>query len=126
VRDDDGVSIALLPAERLRALREVARAAANLAQIEQALMAAPGAGLPLSGYGDWPWLATLDVEELNEFVSTLREAIIVSEREGVVSTLEELLRRWRVTAQALDDPLRRRVLLGTPRDEDFVEVSRPE
>ena len=46
--------------------------------------------------------------------------------EEATGLLDETLYRWRVTAEALEDPLRRAILLGAPGAEDFVEVSRPE
>ena len=126
VRDKDGFGLVMLPETRLDALTSVARAAANLAALEDELARQTDLPLALASYGDWPWLRVFDGEDLHEFVGDLREAVIVGGREESVGLLEETLHRWRVTASALEDPLRRSVLLGTHADDDFVEVSRPE
>jgi hypothetical protein len=126
LRDKDGFSLVMVPEARLAALTAVARAAASLAALEHALAAQSSLPLDLASYGDWPWLRVFDAEDLQEFIRELREAVIVAGREEATGLLDETLYRWRVTAEALEDPLRRSVLLGTPGAEDFVEVSRPE
>jgi hypothetical protein len=126
VRDKDGFALVMVPETRLSALTAVSRAAANLASLEEAFAQQADVVLPLASYGDWPWLRAFDREDLEEFAGEMREALIIGGREESVDVLEETLHRWRVTASALDDPLRRSVLLGRHAADDFVEVSRPE
>jgi hypothetical protein len=126
VRDKDGFGLVMVPATRLSALTAMSRAAANLATIEEGLARQSGAPLALASYADWPWLRAFDREDLEEFAREMREAVIIGGREESVGLLEETLHRWRVTAAALEDPMRRNVLLGAHVDDDFVEVSRPE
>jgi hypothetical protein len=124
-RGKDGFNLLALPEHRFRALLGVARAAANLARLEEAL--ASGAGeLPLAGYGEWTWLRYLPPEDLPEFVAAVRAALIVAAREQATAALDETLRTWRSTAEELADPEARAALLGESLPEDFVEVTRPE
>jgi hypothetical protein len=90
------------------------------------LQSGAAAPLDLAIFGEWPWLRVFDAEDLQEFIRELREALIVAGREESAALLQGTLHRWRVTAESLDDPLRRSVLLGPHRAEDFVEVTRPE
>ena len=125
VRDQDGLSLLLLPEHRVRALSAVVRAAINLAGLEMALASAPG-DLSLQDLGEWTWLRGFDRDDLAEFVQEMRQALIIAGREEVPEAIDEVLDAWRVTAQVLGDPTGRQVLLGEHRDEDFIEVSRPE
>lgn len=124
VREADGTSFLVIPARRAQALAGVARAAANLAMIEQAL-AAPGDHLTAGDFGEWAWLRHLERDDLHEFVGDMRQAIISAVREEVSDPLDTIVREWQVTADALADPDRRAVLLGEHRDEDFVTAARP-
>jgi hypothetical protein len=125
VRDKDGFSLLVLPEHRVRALLGVARAAANLATLEEALAAGP-AEPPLAGYGEWTWLRHLPPADLAEFVAAVRAALIAAAREEATAALDETLLAWRTTAEELADPKARAVLLGEHRPEDFVEVTRPD
>ncbi|MBI4319647.1 MAG: hypothetical protein HY675_14255 [Chloroflexi bacterium] len=126
LRDKDGVSLVMLPEKRVDALLKVADAVANLLTIERALAHKQEGQLDLSGFGEWTWLRVFDEDDLAEFTDEMREAVIVAAREQSADLLEETLRRWLVTAEVLRDPLRREILLGTDREEDYVEVSRAE
>ena len=124
VRDQDGLSLLLLPEHRVRALSAVVRAAINLAGLEMAFATAP-ARLSLQDYGEWTWLRAFDRDDLAEFIQELRQALIIAGREEAPKVIDDVLDAWRVTAQVLEDPVGRKVLLGEHRDEDFVEVTRP-
>lgn len=127
LRDEDGLSLLMLPEQRVRTLATVVQAAVNLVALEQAL-ALPAAARSPRDYGDWTWLRAFDDEDLHEFVADMRGALLVAGREESPATIEETLYRWRVTAGELADPRRRRILLGLEslQEEDFVEVARPE
>jgi hypothetical protein len=126
LRDNDGLSLVILPEERLSALRTVANCTANYLALEDALASARGRELVPADYGEWTWLRVFDEVDRATFIEEMHDALIVAAREESAELLEETLDRWRTTARVLDDPLRREVLLGTHRDEDFVEVHRPE
>lgn len=57
------------------------------------------------------WLLAFDEDDLNLCVCELRHALDASRDNGAVE-LDELLRAWMTTAETLNDPLRRAVLLS--------------
>lgn len=69
----------------------------------------------------WPWLRAFDAEDLREFAAELHQA-------ESSAAIADVLHRWRITAEQLADPERRAILLtrGDLREEDFIEVDRPE
>jgi hypothetical protein len=126
IRDTDGTSLVVLPEERVRALEIVARAASNLALLEEILDHSPTPSPESLAAFDWAWLRVFDPEDLQEFVREARGAVVAAFRDRDPRLVDDLLHRWRVTAQALDDPLRRAILYGPVKLEDFIEVARPE
>jgi hypothetical protein len=70
------------------------------------------------------WLAALDRDDQVQFFLQMGAALQSAERSRDTESLETCLREWRVTAQALSDPLRRAVLTGAG-DDDYEEVARP-
>jgi hypothetical protein len=79
----------------------------------------------VSDLGELAWLRAFDVQDLGEFVEELHEALVVANADQDPSRLEECVSAWRVTARQLEDPLRRRILLGERSDSDFEEAPRP-
>lgn len=71
------------------------------------------------------WLAALDYDDQTQFFLEMSEALGEAESARDAEPLEKCLREWRVTAEALSDPLRRAVLAGTWNNDDFAEVARP-
>lgn len=126
LRDKDGVSLVMLPEQRVDALLKIANAVANLLTLERAIIYKQAGPLDLASFGEWTWLRLFDEDDLAGFINEMHEAVIVAAREESAELLDETLHRWRVTADVLQDPLRREVLLGLDREEDYVEVSRPE
>jgi hypothetical protein len=132
LRDAGGVDLVLMPTRRVSALRTVVGYAARLFAIEQRLARTHGKGVGHLAHdtsawlGDWAWLAVFDENDLGEFLEEMREAFLSASRDESPTAVEETLEAWRVTAEALSDPARRDVLLGEPRIDDFVEVTRPE
>lgn len=126
VRDKDGFSLVMLPEEKLNALITIAKGVANLSTIEHALANFTSQHPDVYEYGEWTWLRVFDEEDLREFVHEMHEAMLVASREESPGFIEETLYRWRSTARALDDTLRRSILLGAPSDDDFIEITRPE
>lgn len=124
IRDKDGMSLLVIPERRYQALLAVNRAAANLAALQCSMTT--HRKLSVQDYGDWTWLRSLDEEDRDEFIRELCRAVIVAAHEESSAIIEETLNAWRITAQELDDPDRRAILLGDVHEEDFLEVSRPE
>jgi len=124
VRDKDGHSFLVLPEQRVRVLAAVGEAAVNLVALEQALGVAPD-DRPRPYSGDWTWLRHLDDDDLREFISNVRDALLAADREQSPAPVEDILYRWRVTAEELADPDRRPILLRLDdlRDEDFVDLT---
>ncbi|TAK35685.1 MAG: hypothetical protein EPO21_05350 [Chloroflexota bacterium] len=112
LRDKDGVSLIMLPEERVDALLKVVNVVANLLTIERALAQRQEGQLDLASFGEWTWLRLFDKEDLAEFIQEMHEAVIVAAREQSAALLDETLRRWRVTADVLQDPVRREILLA--------------
>ncbi len=126
LRDKDGLSLVMLPERRVNALFAIANAAANLFTVEAALQTGRAQASNLSQYGEWTWLRAFDEEDLREFIGEMRQAIVAAAREESSDLIEGAVHRWRTTAEALADPLRRQILLGADNLDDYVEVSRPE
>jgi hypothetical protein len=101
--------------------------AVNLATVEHALGIAPKERSP-HDYGEWPWLRVFDDDDLREFIAEMRDALLTADHNGSSAGVEDVIYRWRITADELADPRRRRILLGLDdvRVEDFVDVARPE
>lgn len=78
---------------------------------------APGVSEP----DDLGWLLVLDVDDVREFLTDLEAA----HADRSPDVLRACVAAWRTTAAQLDDPLRRRVLLGPFNEDDFVAVEEP-
>ena len=126
IRDTDGTSLVVMPEERVQALEIVARAASNLALLEEILDRSPSPSPDSFSAVDWAWLRVFDAEDLQEFVREMRAAVVAAFRDRDPRIVDDMLHRWRVTSQVLDDPLRRAILYGPVNLDDFVEVARPE
>ena len=70
------------------------------------------------------WLAALDAGDLAGFAGEMRDALNTSVSARDAGPVEKCLREWRVTGEALTDPLRRQALTGAG-DDDYEEVPRP-
>lgn len=74
---------------------------------------------------DGNWMAHLDDEDRETLLAEVFAALRIACVKRDIAPLETCLQAWRVTAEALSDPVRREVLTGPLSDEDFVEVGRP-
>jgi hypothetical protein len=117
--------------EVIMAQREAEHAAVNVAvnlkMVEQALSVAPTERSPRD-YGEWTWLRVFDDDDLREFVSEMRDALLTAGHNESSIIVDDVIYSWHITADELADPRRRRILLGLDnvRAEDFVDVARPE
>jgi len=126
IRDKDGMGLLVLPEEHVEALEAVARYATEFLTIERAMALTRTEGREAIRVSPWPWLASLDDDDLAQFVAELRDALLVAFKTGTIKPTEQLIAEWRVTAEQLSDPTRRRVLLEPLATDDYVEVQRPE
>ncbi len=125
LRDKDGVSLIILKEESLQTLETISKTLKNYIPLEHSLL--HGSGKPeISDFGDWSWLRVFDQDDLADFLHEIREALMLSTTEGTTEYVDDALNAWRTTAEALDDPTRREILLGDISDDDFTEVDRPE
>jgi hypothetical protein len=69
----------------------------------------------------WLDASGLDDEDRDEFLRDLA-ASLAGSAEDVMQTLRD----WRITAEALQDPIRREVLIGGTAAADYTEVDRPQ
>jgi hypothetical protein len=125
IRDTDGMGLVLLPAKHYEVLDAVSRWHDRLDVAERARAKNPGERVPRD-FGDLTWLRHLDDADLTSFIAEVRVAVSVAYHDDDLTQLDQLLRDWRATADELADPLRRDVLLGEFRADDFVEADRPE
>jgi hypothetical protein len=71
------------------------------------------------------WLRLLDDEDRAEFIEDMWEQLenASADADGTRG-IDTLVAQWRATANALADPERRQVLLGSVSQDDFVPVAR--
>jgi hypothetical protein len=125
LRDTDGTSLVMVPESRLAALSELVVWAQRHLQVEAVARRAAVDRSP-TDFGDLAWLSVLDDADLATFLTELEAGLFHAMSTQVTADLEHLVQEWRCTAEALSDPVRRAVLLGTHDDDDFAEVGRPE
>ncbi|MGC5660374.1 hypothetical protein ACN261_08210 [Micromonospora sp. WMMD723] len=123
LRDKDGTSLVMLPESHLVWLETMARWSAVHLRLEELLRR--GVMPSITDLGDLAWLRAFDVDDLAEFVGELHEALVLANADQDPSGLDECVNAWRTTARQLEDPLRRRILLGDRSDADFEEAPRP-
>jgi len=123
LRDKDGTSLVMLPESHLQWLEALARWSTAHLRLEELLRR--GVIPTVGDLGDLAWLRVFDLEDLREFVDELHESLVTAHADRTIDSLNECINAWRVTARQLEDPLRRRVLLGPHEPENFEEVERP-
>ena len=126
IRDKDGLSLLVLPEARVEQLETFARLSENLFRLERVLASTPNWELLDLVEFDWAWLRVFDAEDVGEFVTEMRQALLASMHDDRTKLPESVLERWRITARSLDDPVRRSILLDPLHPNDFVEAHRPE
>lgn len=125
LRATDGTSLVMLPESKLDLLEALARWGEAHVRLSTLLRRSTGT-LTTAALGELAWLRSFDREDIEEFLDELRDALIAAKADEDTEVLDECLHAWRVTARQLADPLRRSVLLGSRRSDDYVEVGRPE
>ncbi|MEV4511578.1 hypothetical protein AB0K00_21705 [Dactylosporangium sp. NPDC049525] len=124
LRDKDGTSLVMLPESDLEWLEVMAKW--STAQLRLTELLRRGVVPTVSDLGELAWLRTFDLEDLQLFVDELHEVLVTAHADRSTDSLDACVQAWRTTARQLEDPLRRKVLLGSHDAEAFTEVSRPD
>ncbi|MEU8267367.1 hypothetical protein AB0B89_09370 [Sphaerisporangium sp. NPDC049002] len=125
LRATDGTSLVMLPERTLDLLEAIAKW--GEAYVKLSTLLRRSTGVPsTSDLGELAWLRSLDREDVEEFVSELQDAIVAARADEDTVVLDECVRAWKATARQLSDPLRRSVLLGTHRSDEYVAAEEPE
>ena len=117
LRDTDGFALTMVPLAKLEAITEVARTAVGALLAVARLSRRPFRPAEL---GQFAWLAAFEDDDRAEFFDELRDALAVAEATWDAAPVELVLREWRTTGRALEDPLAREILTA-PGDEDYAE-----
>lgn len=121
VRDTDGTTLVMLPAHDVVAHDELLSAAR--AFLAAQLAVENRATRPIE-FGELAWLAVFDDDDRASFLEEFRDTLATG-LAGDLAPLHDCVRAWRTTAQALNDPARRAILVGAGND-DYVELDRPQ
>ena len=124
LRDKDGTSLVMLPEGRLLLLEELANWSTAHLRLDELI--SRGKRPSVGDLGNLAWLRVFDDEDLREFTHDLQQALIASYADRDLAPLHDCVEAWRLTAQQLEDPLRRHVLLGKVAPQDLVEALRPD
>ena len=123
IRDTDGTDLVALRAHDLRVLEELAYWSAQHRNLSRLLRDAEVPGV--AQLADLAWLRVFDREDLTAFLEELQDCLIAASADGDTRVLRDAVEAWRVTAQQLEDPLRRSVLFARHDPSDFEQVPRP-
>jgi hypothetical protein len=130
LRDKDGQSLLIIPEEAARAgmvASELARFARDLVAAYSAnRRAAPELYRATILAGSWPWLRSLDDDDLDSFLAEMASLYVEAAATHDLGNLYFNLRAWQMTASELDEPRIREALLGASEADDYVEAPRPE
>lgn len=124
LRDKDGTSLVMLPETHLQWLEALAHWSTAHLRLEELLRR--GVMPTVSDLGDLAWLRVFDLEDVREFADELHEVLVTAHADRTVDSLSQCIQAWRTTARQLEDPLRRKVLLGIHNPESFEAAERPE
>lgn len=125
LRDKDGVSLVMMREDRICALEELTNATSSYVILDAAFHANHDPRAWLADLGEWTWLRVFDPDDLQEFLNDMRQALIAGSREHRSEPILATLDAWRKTAESLDDPLRREILLGEVAAEDMTVAKSP-
>lgn len=125
LRDKDGTGLVMLTENRVHLLEELARW--NLAHLRLENLFRRSATPSVSELGELAWLRVFDHEDQLEFLSDLHDALVSAHADESVAVLDACVHEWRVTAQQLEDPLRRSILMRESiAADELEEADRPD
>lgn len=119
LRDTDGTDLVTLRARDLDVLDDLAFWSNH--QRRLALLLARSEDPSLLDLGDIAWLRVFDREDMKAFVDELQDCLIASFADNDTKLLRDAVNAWRITAQQIEDPLRRAILTGRHNDADFCD-----
>lgn len=123
LRDTDGTDLVALRAHELTVLEELAYWSAQHRHLDRLLR---DAEVPrVAQLGELAWLRPFDRDDLVSFLDELQDCLIAASADRDTEVLRDAVRAWRITAQQLEDPLRRSVLIGRHNPDNFEQVARP-
>lgn len=123
VRDVDGSGLVMLPEADLAVLEGFASWSQRLQRL--GVLVEAERDVSVAELGDLAWLRVFDREDQRAFADELHESLIAGLADRDLSSVDEVVAAWRVTARQLEDPLRRSVLLGRYEPADFNEADEP-
>lgn len=123
IRDTDGTDLVTLRAHELKVLEELAYWSAQHRHLGRLLRDTDVPGV--AQLGELAWLRAFDRDDLTSFLEELQDALIAASADRDTRVLRDAIHAWRVTAQQLEDPLRRSVLVARHNPGDFEQVTRP-
>lgn len=123
LRDTDGTDLVALRAQDLSVLDGLAYWSGQHRRLGRILR---DVDVPtVSQLEDLAWLRAFDRDDVVAFLDELHDCLIAASADRDMDVLEEAINAWRVTAQQLEDPLRRSVLLARHDPSDFQDSVRP-
>ncbi len=113
----------MMPESKLEWLQDFANW--STAHLRLAQLLRRGVVPSVADLGDLAWLRVFDLDDLKEFLADLEDALFAAHADRNADALRSCVADWRTTAVQLEDPLRRRVLLGPLNEDEFVPADAP-
>lgn len=77
----------------------------------------------MGDYGAWAFIAVFDDDDIEEFLREVDAAIVSASFSGGTSAVDDLLRRWRISAHMLSDPVASEILNGLDSEADWIDAA---
>ncbi|TFC93554.1 hypothetical protein [Cryobacterium sp. TMT3-29-2] len=123
MRDGDGSGLVMLPESDLAVLEGFASWSQRLQRLS--VLVDAERVVSVAELGDLAWLRVFDKDDQRAFADELHESLIAGLADQDLSSVDEVVAAWRVTARQLEDPLRRSVLLGRHDLADYDDAEEP-
>ncbi|WP_104177007.1 hypothetical protein [Cryobacterium sp. Y50] len=123
VRDGNGSGLVMLPESDLAVLEGFASWSQRLQRLTA--LVDSERDVSVAELGDLAWLRVFDKDDQRAFADELHGSLIAGLADQDLSSVDEVVTAWRVTARQLEDPLRRSVLLGRHDLTDYDDVEEP-
>ena len=126
IRDNTtGTGLVMLPESDLSVLETFTLWSLKLEHLR--LLVYSGEQINVSDLGDLAWLRVFDNDDLQSFCAELSDELIACYADHDFTPLSQFIQSWKTTAQQLDDPLRKKLLLQDSfTDADFIPAQKPD
>ena len=126
IRDNTtGTGLVMLPESDLSVLETFTVWSLKLEHLR--VLVSSGEQIKVTDLGDLAWLRVFDNEDLQTFCAELSDELIACYADHDFAPLSQFLHAWKTTAQQLEDPLRKKLLLqDSVTDADFIPAEKPE